>query len=330
MTPAVSETTPSPVPTFRDTQWKGRWVIVGLLFLVVWRGLSFVDREWLSQFPAWLFLLVTSVVPQVFLLFFPLLTRERNGNSPSEVPAPNRWPREFGIAVGVTLGAFLVFGAANYLVGRLSPGTSLATDFLTNLAKSSQRSIVYFLLLFSFTWAPVAEEVFFRGFLYNAFRARMPLLVAGLVQSLIFGFCHFFGVKHAWAAFGIGLVLTAVYEWRRTLITPILVHAAINLTAALATLAMMVAHANSPMMGVIGDPKDSECVIRQIAPNSAATEAGLQVGDVVQTFNSEPIHDFRHLVETIQLYRAGDAIPLTLNRSGTVLQVTVVLRRREP
>jgi serine protease Do len=97
---------------------------------------------------------------------------------------------------------------------------------------------------------------------------------------------------------------------------------------ALAALSMMVAHENSSMIGVIGDPKDRACVIRQIAPNSPAEEAGLQVGDVITTFNTEPIRDFPHLVQTVQLYRPSDAVPLTIHRSGTVLKVTVVLRRR--
>lgn len=196
------------------------------------------------------------------------------------------------------------------------------------MARSPNRGLIYSLLLFSFTFAPVAEEVFFRGFLYNAFRARMPLPVAGLAQSLIFGFSHFLGVTHGCVAFVTGLFLTAVYEWRKTLITPILVHAGVNMAWALTAVSMIVAHANSPMMGVVGDPKDRECVIRQIAPNSPAEEAGLQVGDVITTFNTEPIRDFPHLVETVQLYRPGDAIPLIVNRSGTWYEITVVLRRR--
>jgi len=157
----------------------------------------------------------------------------------------------------------------------------------------------------------------------------MPFLVASLTQSLIFGFCHSFGVMHNSVAFVLGLLLTAVYEWRKTLITPILIHAGVNFAAAISVLLMMVAHANSPVMGVIGDPNDAQCVIRQVLPDSAAEEAGLQIGDVVTSFNNEPIHNFSHFVETIRLYRPGDAIPVKINRSGSVFEVTVLLRRRK-
>jgi S1-C subfamily serine protease len=91
---------------------------------------------------------------------------------------------------------------------------------------------------------------------------------------------------------------------------------------------MMVARDNSPVMGVRGDPNDTECVIRLIKPNSAAEDAGLQVGDIITSFNGEPVRDYPHLLQTVPLYRPGDAIPVTIKRSGSVLEVTVVLRRR--
>jgi S1-C subfamily serine protease len=156
----------------------------------------------------------------------------------------------------------------------------------------------------------------------------MPLLAAGLVQSLLFGFSHFFGVTHAIVAFVLGLLLTAIYHWRKTLIAPILVHAGLNFISAVGTVLMMIAYANSPIVGVIGDPSDKECVIREVAPHSAAEEAGLQVDDVITSFNGQPIGDFSHFVQTVRLYRPGDAIGIKIKRSDAVLEVIVVLRRR--
>lgn len=318
---------PSSGFAFHDARWKTRWLVVGLVVLLLWRSVSLVDREWLSQFPSWLLLIVTGLAPQVYLLIFPIITRNPR-RSTLGIPGPTRCLIEFGIAMPVLIGTIVVLGAVDYLVGRVSPGTSLTPGTATNMAASPNRMLVYLLLVFSFTFAPIAEEPFYRGFLQNAFRARMPFLVAGLAQSFIFGFGHFFGATHAGFAFVLGLLLTALYEWRKTLIAPIVVHGGINFVAALGTVLMMVANANSPVMGVIGDPNDPECVIRQIVPHSAAEEADLQVGDIIRSFNSEPIHDFPHLVETVRLYRPGDAVPIMIARSGSVFEVTVVLRRR--
>jgi uncharacterized protein len=38
--------------------------------------------------------------------------------------------------------------------------------------------------------APLAEEVFFRGFFYGSLRGRFPVLGAALISSLVFGFIH--------------------------------------------------------------------------------------------------------------------------------------------
>jgi uncharacterized protein len=41
--------------------------------------------------------------------------------------------------------------------------------------------------------APFVEELFFRGFFYRALRTRYPLLVAALIDGLVFGVIHFNG-----------------------------------------------------------------------------------------------------------------------------------------
>jgi hypothetical protein len=60
------------------------------------------------------------------------------------------------------------------------------------------------------------------------------------------------------------------------------------------------------LMGVAGDPEDRECVIRFIAPNSPAEGAGLQVGDVIKTFNTERIRILWkpfHSIGRVMLFR---------------------------
>jgi S1-C subfamily serine protease len=91
---------------------------------------------------------------------------------------------------------------------------------------------------------------------------------------------------------------------------------------------IVAAYANSPVLGVGGDPKDAACVIRQIVPDSAAEKAGLQVGDIVIAFNGQAIRDFPHLAKTVRLYQIGDTIPVSINRAGSSMEVNVVLQRR--
>lgn len=310
---------------FHDSHWKTRWLFVGLAVLVLWRSTAFIDRESLSQVPWWLWAVIVGLIQQAFLLLFPIITRIPRGRF--HIPTPRRCLIEFGIAIPVVIVIVAVASGLDVILSHLSPGTSLS-DAERHLAESSRPTLVYLTLVFIFTFTPIAEEVFFRGFLQNAFRVRMPWTLAIVTQSLLFGFCHRLGPMHSGVAFLGGLVLTLVYEWRQILVAPILVHAGFNAVNALGVVFMMAAYANSPVLGVASAPDDTACVIRIIVPDSAADRAGLQVGDVVIAFNGQAIRDFPELAKTVRLYQPGDTIPVSINRAGSLMKVNVVLQRR--
>jgi membrane protease YdiL (CAAX protease family) len=238
-----------------------------------------------------------------------------------------RWLIETAIAVPIVIVTILALGALNYLVGWLSPGKTLRPDAVTNMALASPR-FVYPVLLLSFTLAPVAEEFFFRGFLYNAFRQRMPAIAAGILQSLIFGFCHTFGTIHAVIAVVLGIALTLVYQWRKTLVTPIVVHAGLNLTSAIGVLAMMAQSADRPVIGVNGGPHDVGCVVRQITPHSAASESDIKLGDRIVAFEGQPVATFGELAALVASRRPYETVTLTIDRVGESLEIRVTLKRR--
>jgi membrane protease YdiL (CAAX protease family) len=327
-TPAEDQLT-TDVVAFRDAQWKTQWLIVGLAVLILWLCTSFVNLKWLSQLPLWLSLIIIGLVPEAFLLLFPIVTRNPHQRHSFGFPAQTSCLGELGIAIPIAIVTVILFGVANALVGRVSPGTSLTPDIIKNVTVSPNHMLVYLLFLFSFTFVPIAEEVFFRGFLHNAFRARMPWIVAGLIQCLLFGFCHFYSGMYVVVAFVLGVLLTVVYEWRKTLITPIFVHAGINFIAFLSVVLMMTVYANGPAIGVHGDLNSIPCVIQKIAPHSAAEAADLRVGDIITAFNGKPIRNIQHLIENVLLHKPGDEVPITINRAGTVFEVNVVLRKRE-
>src|SRR5438477_11253831 len=84
--------------------------------------------------------------------------------------------------------------------------------------------------------APLCEEVYFRGFLFQGLRGRMRFVWAALLSGSFFAFVHvepirFFGLAT------MGVILAAVFEHRRTLVAAIAAHATINVVAVLAILA---------------------------------------------------------------------------------------------
>jgi uncharacterized protein len=82
--------------------------------------------------------------------------------------------------------------------------------------------------------APVAEELFFRGFLFRALRERHGFWFSGLISAALFGAVHFQPAPwQDWVLLVtvlgfVGLGLAAIYEWRRNLIANMAAHCAFN------------------------------------------------------------------------------------------------------
>lgn len=81
--------------------------------------------------------------------------------------------------------------------------------------------------------APVAEEIFFRGFLYGGLRARLGIVGAMLFSTLFFTALHF-SIDAFIPIFVLGLFLAWLYEKTGSLYPGIILHAANNGVAVLA------------------------------------------------------------------------------------------------
>ena len=79
------------------------------------------------------------------------------------------------------------------------------------------------------TVAPVVEEVFFRGFFYRALRSRFSIVLAALMDGLLFGLIHFNGGNDALLILPplalLGFIFCIVYEKTGSLYPVIGMHA---------------------------------------------------------------------------------------------------------
>ncbi len=96
--------------------------------------------------------------------------------------------------------------------------------------------------LFILLWAPIGEELFYRGYLQGALRSAWGFRASALVSAAFFGIrhaTHFFFLypdvpwvaAASWvaSAFVFGLFMSYLYEKTRSLYPLILVHAGVNL-----------------------------------------------------------------------------------------------------
>jgi membrane protease YdiL (CAAX protease family) len=80
-------------------------------------------------------------------------------------------------------------------------------------------------------WAPIFEELAFRGLLYPTLRLRLPPWPAALLSAALFGVAHGYGLQGFVAVTWSGMIWAMGYERTRSLLPAMLAHAASNLLA---------------------------------------------------------------------------------------------------
>jgi len=68
--------------------------------------------------------------------------------------------------------------------------------------------------------------------------------------------------------------------------------------------------------------------ISGVAPNSAADEAGLQAGDVLRSFNGQPLNDLQTYSNLLRQSAPGDVVQLEIQRDEESLAVEARLQAR--
>ncbi|MEM9398788.1 MAG: type II CAAX endopeptidase family protein [Verrucomicrobiota bacterium] len=87
-------------------------------------------------------------------------------------------------------------------------------------------------IFFACIWAPIFEEILFRGFLYPLLKARFNKKIALVSSSVLFGFIHLH-LPSIVPLTMLGVVLCFVYEYSGRLILSIMIHALFNLVTIL-------------------------------------------------------------------------------------------------
>jgi membrane-associated protease RseP (regulator of RpoE activity) len=184
------------------------------------------------------------------------------------------------------------------------------------------------LLVLAATLGPLAEEVLFRGVLFNALRRRVPGWAAAVGQAVLFGAFHNSGGYYPVYAGCLGLALAGVYAWRRTLATPVALHVLQN--GAAAALTVWVTSGPPPGLGIRGEPGPAGLLVTEVTPGSGAEEAGLRTGDVVTAVDGHPVRDIRDAAHWVRRREVGDRVVVSFERGGEVHRTEAVLKPLAP
>lgn len=127
------------------------------------------------------------------------------------------------IAGGLLVIMLTAFIWSLVLPGPISPSD---TRIFLDKVKASQVPGIFVLSIIWVAIVPIGEELLFRAVIYGALRERTTIIVALLLESLLFAIYH-----ARWNTlvplFLSGCVLTYLYERKRSLYIPMLVHASV-------------------------------------------------------------------------------------------------------
>lgn len=200
-------------------------------------------RPWIQGYATFFMLVFFDLV----LLFYALAVCKKRGLRPlfRRASAQERLSMFFSsllLAIGIN---FLV-GAVHLLLRKVLNQELEMPDY-ASLATSGPNSLLSLLLILTgFTAVPVLEEIYFRGFLYNALKSRLPRFSSAALASILFAAAHGAGPGISLLYFLAGMALTAVYEARKDLTFPVLVHGFINSIALIPLLVMVLQNFHMP------------------------------------------------------------------------------------
>jgi membrane protease YdiL (CAAX protease family) len=231
--------------------WPWRHIAIGmaipLVLLALW---SIVAYSGLFRYRPWTIMpagLAYLAAAQISFILYSIYVFRKRGFRPLSFPASVSGAlREFGISILYFLSIGLLVGltvkAMELILGTEAP------DPLKNAwfghATSSTTVIVF--LVMCFTVVPISEELFFRGFLYNALKSRLSVVVSVIVQAGFFAVIHQYGSLDVAGVFVAGIALAVVYERRKSLLSPILIHAMINATLFVPILILTLSNLHTP------------------------------------------------------------------------------------
>jgi uncharacterized protein len=310
---------------FREVPWRLSDVLIAFTPIIVKR----VGPALPNSVPHWvrfaLYLLSFG-----WMLVFPLLIARRRLARWPQLPAPRVFFVETLIALPAAVLAMINLVLTPQLLARLFGETEMPPSPFEPIVRFPDRLEVLSFRIMALLVAPVVEEVFFRGMLYNALRQKLHVVVAIFLQAVIFGFYHPFGAVFS-STIAVGsLVIGAVYEWRKTLVATVLLHATVNAIGLVLITWVFAADANAPRLGLYGSAHNGGCLVTQVVPDSAAEKAGLQPGDVVVSVDGKPVADIPGIFQVVRTKSVGDTVAIEFQRAGETHRVEAVLSALRP
>lgn len=144
--------------------------------------------------------------------------------------------------LGLALGAFFIYFAASVVISFIASSlVPFDQNQVQDIGFSNPQGLELLMIFVAIViLAPLAEELLFRGFIFQGLRRRLPFWPTAIIVSALFGLVHF-QINVGLDVFALSLVLCWLRERTGSLWPGIMLHATKNL---LAFLLLFVFHLN--------------------------------------------------------------------------------------
>ncbi len=216
----------------RRVPWSLRDTIIGFgLFVAVMVGVAFLpvllkDTNW------GLSLYVLIYQPIQFIPIWILL--RLRGGSLADLGLRKAQPNVLALGCGLMVALFFVNIVNNLIMFAL--GVEVQAQQFTDLLGSLDQPAL--LLITGMVFAPLFEEMIFRGFLFAGLRQKMGWGWAALVSSAIFGAGHL-SIAAFIPTFALGLLFAYLYQRSNSIWPGIIIHTLINSVSLCLLMALM-------------------------------------------------------------------------------------------
>lgn len=189
-----------------------------------------VMNDFLEQFleASMMMTLISALV--ACLIFFPLMYLDRRRRKLEGYVEPEVTATPVMTLLIIPLGAAACMGF-NHLVGLLPASVSESYDQTAQLIYSAPYPVM---ILSVVIFAPIAEELIFRGLVFARFREIMSFPAACVLSALYFGIFHMNMVQFIYASC-LGVIMAFVYEKYRSIWATVLLHVSANAVSVLVT-----------------------------------------------------------------------------------------------
>ncbi|UYV12818.1 MAG: CPBP family intramembrane metalloprotease [Phycisphaera sp.] len=138
------------------------------------------------------------------------------------------------------VGIMLVLLGVQELIFPSDPDAAGPSNPILEMARSLDPFILVLLFALATIWAPLCEELIFRGALFRHLRSRMAIPLAAILSALVFGMMHGYAGVQLIPVTVIGFNFALIRAWRGSLYGCIVAHALNN--AVVLTLLFAFAH----------------------------------------------------------------------------------------